>query len=126
MRTRIAFVTLALLGNVHAADLGPIVGAFKESKPLLDTRLRFEDVDQDPMSQEAEALTLRSRIGFETGKAWDTSLLAEGEFLWPLSTDYNSTTNGKAIYPIVADRAGFDRIHRTGAFGVHAFDRALA
>jgi len=106
-RSIVLAMTLAV-STVSAADLGPIVGAFKESKPLLDTRLRFEDVDQDPMAREAEALTLRSRIGFETGKAWDTALLAEGEFLWPLRTDYNSSTNGKTTYPIVADPESYE------------------
>ena len=100
---------LTLLGcTASAADFGPIGGAFKESKLLLDTRLRFEDVDQEPMRNDAEALTLRSRVGFETGKAWNTALLAEGEFLWPLSTDYNSTTNGKTTYPTVADPESYE------------------
>ena len=34
------------------------------------------------MANEAEALTLRARLGFETGKAWETALLVEGEFVW--------------------------------------------
>jgi len=106
---RSLLLAMTLIGGVaSAASLGPIDGAVKESKLLLDTRLRFEDVDQDPMAHEAEALTLRSRIGFETGKAWNTSLLAEGEFLWPLRTDYNSSTNGKTTYPIVADPESYE------------------
>jgi hypothetical protein len=79
------------------------MGAIAETKPIIDTRLRFEDVDQDPMAEQAEALTLRARLGFETGKAWATSLLAEGEFVWPLKDDYNSTTNGHTSYPTVPD-----------------------
>jgi hypothetical protein len=92
-----------LQGAVALADSGPLAGAIGESKLILDTRLRLEDVDQDPMTQDAEALTLRARLGFETGKAWNTSLLAEGEFVWPLKSDYNSTTNGNTQYPTVAD-----------------------
>ncbi|HKE96443.1 MAG TPA: hypothetical protein VKB34_19195, partial [Povalibacter sp.] len=72
------------------------------------TRLRFEDVDQDPMTNQAEALTLRARLGFETGKAWETSLLAEGEFVWPLDDSYNSTTNGNTTYPVVADPESYE------------------
>ena len=34
------------------------------------------------------ALTLRLRLGFETGKAWNTSLLVEGEAVMPLQDDY--------------------------------------
>lgn len=92
-----------LSGAVHADGFGPIGGAISETKPLVDARLRFEDVDQDPMIDEAQALTLRGRLGFETGKAWETALLAEGEFVWPLTSDYNSTTNGNTTYPVVAD-----------------------
>src|SRR5262245_50085397 len=98
----------ALQGAQALADLGPIGGAIGETKPIIDTRLRWEDVDQDPITKQAEALTLRARLGFETGKAWDTSLLAEGEFVWPLKSDYNSTTNGNTSYPTVADPESYE------------------
>lgn len=91
---------LVLSATAYADDFG---AAIRATRPIVDTRLRFEDVDQAPMSNQAEALTLRSRLGFETGKAWDTALLVEAELLWPLVTDYNSTTNGKSAYPTVAD-----------------------
>jgi hypothetical protein len=80
-------------------------------KPIIDLRLRSENVDQDGMSEDAHALTLRARLGFETGKAWNTSLLAEGDFLTPLDSHYNSTVNGKTAYPIVQD-AGTYEINR--------------
>ena len=100
---------ITLLGSAAVgADPGPVGSALRESKPLFDTRLRFEDVDQEPMAREADALTLRSRIGVETGKAWNTALLAEGEFLWPLGTGYNSTTNRKTLYPVVADPESYE------------------
>jgi hypothetical protein len=74
-----------------------------EVKPILDTRLRYEGVEQDGLPEAAEAMTLRARLGFETGKIAGTALLAEGEFVGPLVEDYNSTTNGNSAYPIVAD-----------------------
>lgn len=77
--------------------------ALSQTKLLLDTRMRYEGVDQEPLAEDAEAVTLRARLGFETGKVFNTALLAEGEFVWPMVTDYNSTTNGKTQYPIVAD-----------------------
>jgi hypothetical protein len=55
------------------------------------------------MANEADALTLRGRIGFETGRAWNTSLLAEADLMWPLEERYNSTVNRKTAYPVVAD-----------------------
>ncbi len=36
------------------------------------------------MAEDADALTLRARLGFETGKAWNTSFLAEGDLLTAL------------------------------------------
>lgn len=92
----------------HGEGLGPIRGAISEAKPIFDTRLRYEGVDQDPMANEAEALTLRTRLGFETGKAWETALLVEGELLWPLDSHYNSTTNGETQYPVVADPESYE------------------
>ncbi len=89
-------------------SMGALEGAISGTKLLFDTRMRYEGVDQDPMAEEAEALTVRARIGFETGKAWGTSLLAEGDLVWPLLTDYNSTTNGKTQYPIVADPEAYE------------------
>lgn len=88
---------------VNADGLDPVISAARESKPLLELRWRAEEVDQSGMSEEADAVTLRARAGFETGKAWNTSLLAEADLVWPLSTHYNSTVNGKTGYPIVAD-----------------------
>ena len=87
----------------NAAGLGPIGGAFGETKPIIDVRVRYENVDQTGIAQEADAGTVRARLGFETGKAWNTSLLAEGEFVEAFVSDYNSTVNGKTAYPVVAD-----------------------
>jgi len=89
--------------TAKADGLGPIQAAIGETKPILEARLRFEHVDQDPIPKDAEAATLRARLGFETGKAWGTALLAEGEFVWPLTSRYDSTVNGNSAYPVVAD-----------------------
>jgi hypothetical protein len=71
--------------------------------PIVDTRLRYETIDQDGFASDAEALTVRARLGFETRQVWHTSLLAEGEFVAALEDRYNSTTNGESAYPVVAD-----------------------
>src|SRR3954470_934985 len=84
----------------------PITGAIGETKPIFDSRVRYETVDQDPLAQDAEAETVRVRAGFETGKAWETSLLAEGEFVWDVGGDYRSDNAvlKNTTYPVVADR----------------------
>jgi hypothetical protein len=98
-----AFASLAATPRAQSEGLQPALNAAREWKPILDLRLRSESVDQAGLAEEADAITLRARLGFETGKAWNTSLLIEADLLWPLDSDYNSTVNGKTTYPIVAD-----------------------
>jgi hypothetical protein len=86
----------------------PVVGALGETKPLVDFRLRYEHVDQlaTPALTRANATTFRARIGFETGKAWNTALLAELDIVQPIRPDYRAdpavpTING--TYAVVVD-----------------------
>lgn len=90
-------------GPLRAEGIGPALSAIRESKPIIDLRLRSESVDQTGMAEDAEAVTLRARLGVETGKAWNTALLADTDLLWPIKDDYNSTLNGKTTLPVVAD-----------------------
>lgn len=105
-----AWAALAVLGSsgVSADGVAPLLTAVRSSKPLVDLRLRFENVEQDGLAEEADAVTIRARLGFETGKVWSTSLLAETELLWPLRDDYNSTTNGRTDLPVVNDPESYE------------------
>ena len=114
---RAAMLGAALLAGagpaVSLADgLQPLVNAIADSTPLLDLRLRSETVDQAGFADQADALTLRGRLGFETGEAWGTSLLAEADLMAPLDERYNSTINHETQYPVVADpqNYGLDRL----------------
>lgn len=96
-----------LLGAAAQAA-NPVSGALGETKPLIDVRLRYEMVDQlaAPVLRKADAWTMRARIGFETGRAWNTSLLVEGEAVAPLYHPHYREDNAVAIrtnYPVVAD-----------------------
>lgn len=71
-------------------------------KPLLDTRLRYESVDQAGIADKADAATIRMRAGVEA-KTGPFALLVEGEGTLALSEDYNSGLNGKATRPVVPD-----------------------
>ena len=109
-------------GEVRRSCLGALgialcATAGAEVKPILDTRLRYESVEQDGVTQNAEALTLRARLGFESGKVAGTALLAEGEFVRPIVEDYNSTTNSNGAYPVVADprSSEFNRLQITNS-----------
>lgn len=100
----LAVFTAALSANAQeVAEASPLVQALNAAKPILDTRLRLETVDQEDLPNTAEALTYRLRTGFETGKAYDTTVLVEFEHVGDLIGDYNSTINGKTAYPVIAD-----------------------
>ena len=71
-------------------------------KPLLDARLRYENVEQGGLAHDANALTLRLRPGIQISDgAW--SALVEGETTLVLDRHYNDGTNGRTTYPLVAD-----------------------
>jgi len=76
-------------------------------KPLIDARLRYENVDQDGIAKNADAVTLRARIGLEASTK-ELSFLIEGEGTYPILEHYNSNLNGKTQYPVVGDPANFE------------------
>ncbi|MBL8556208.1 MAG: hypothetical protein JNL41_18165 [Phenylobacterium sp.] len=90
-------------------------------KVILEMRLRNETVDQDGFRKDAEALTLRTRFGYETPAWHGFKALAEGENVTALVERYNSTTNGKVLYPGVSDPEGTElnraQVSWTGAEG---------
>jgi len=102
-----SFAALAACASyVHADEQQQSVdAALKATVPLVDVRLRYENVDQDGLPEDADALTLRARLGFETGKARNTSMLVEGSFVVPLQDDYRAdpALARNVRYPVVAD-----------------------
>lgn len=96
-RSRILWIALLAATAAFAAP-----AQAQQVKPLLDLRLRWEDVDQDGFSEDAHAVTLRVRTGMEaTFKDWD--VLAEGEGTLAFAENYDNGLTGKAGYPIVSD-----------------------
>ena len=77
--------------------------AIKASKLLVDFRLRYEGASFDNFDKDANALTYRARVGFETGAWADTKLLVEFDHVQSLVSDFNSTTNGYSQFPVIAD-----------------------
>lgn len=90
---------MAIASAAHAqANAGDVI---------IDTRLRYESVSQDGL-QDAEALTLRARLGYET-PAWHAfRLLGEVEGVTQLTDDFNDTVNGNTQYAVVADPEAFE------------------
>ncbi|MBN8530311.1 MAG: hypothetical protein J0L97_00405 [Alphaproteobacteria bacterium] len=112
-RNFLANLLLAITCLTSGASMATPVPAEEESaftkaltggKLLFDTRYRYELVDQDGLTRDANAHTLRTRLGYETGKFHDFAMLLEFEGIAGLGAErYNDTINGKTSYPIVAD-----------------------
>ena len=97
--------TLATSGSVTAAE--DIATLWREGKPILDLRYRFEHVDQDNALDHANAQTLRTRVGFQSGKWYGLSALLEVDNVSRLGKEaYNDTRNGQNQYAVVADPDG--------------------
>lgn len=86
-----------------AALAGPLSDAIAGAKPLLNARLRYETVDQDNRPEGAEAVTFRLRAGLETGPISNTVVGIEFEWVESINGEFNSTTNGRTQFPVVAD-----------------------
>ena len=82
----------------------PIIAAIKDGKLLLDVRYRFEYKSQDGFSEDAYANTIRTRLGFETAEIYNLKFLVEFENVASIGSDhFNSTTSGRAQFPVIAD-----------------------
>jgi len=81
-----------------------VVAAIKAGKPIIDVRYRFEWKDQQGFAQNAYANTIRTRLGYETGEYHNFKVLVEFENVASIGDDhFNSTTNGRAQFPVIAD-----------------------
>lgn len=100
-RLGIAAAVLGMAGGTSSAMAED--GLLDYVEPIVNARLRYEYVDQNGFSNDANAVTARARIGAQTKPIYGFSVLAEGEFTGGLTNDFNSTTNGRTAYPVVAD-----------------------
>lgn len=103
LSARAGLAALAVALAPGAALAGSTEGSF-----IFENRLRYETVDQDGFANEAEALTLRTRLGVEFPKLGEFQFLVEGENVTAFVEDYNSTVNGNVTYPVIADPANLE------------------
>lgn len=72
-----------------------------------EARYRYEFVDQDGpaiITDDAKAATLRTSVGFKTGKYQDFQALVEAQIVQNVgANDFNDTVNGQTNSPVVAD-----------------------
>lgn len=86
---------------------GPAAASTRSGEILFESRLRYEGVSQDGLD-DATALTLRTRLGWQSPERSGFRLLVEGESVVALVDDYNDTIHGPARYPVVADPEAFE------------------
>jgi hypothetical protein len=91
-----------VIGLTAACLSAPCFSAGITVKPLVDLRLRWENVDQDGIAKEADAVTLRARSGLEFTSG-DWKFLGEAEGTFGLVNNYFDGLNTKTQYPLVGD-----------------------
>ncbi|HEY9218803.1 MAG TPA: alginate export family protein [Phenylobacterium sp.] len=100
----LAGAALCILTGTAQAQETSLVDAIAAGKPILEIRPRYETVDQANFAREAEQLSVRTRLGWETGTWHDLKALIEFENVSDLAgEDYNSTLNGRVLYPVISD-----------------------
>ncbi len=82
------FLSLVLLGLLHAASVGAqegasppgtVLEAFAQGTPRLDLRYRFEFVADDAVELDAYASTMRTALGYQSARFRGLDLLLEAE-----------------------------------------------
>ena len=104
---RFALLPLALAAAcAHAEESTTLIDALTGGKVTIDSRVRAENVSDDAVVKDANALTWRNRVGYKTAPWYGFTLFAELEDVRALNEDYNSTANGRTQYATVADPEG--------------------
>lgn len=84
------------------AVAGPACAQTITLKPVAEARVRYENVDQDGIAKEADALTIRVRGGVQANSgSLSATVVAQGTLA--AIDDYYDGLNGVANRPIVAD-----------------------
>ncbi len=101
---KLAFISALLAAPISAHAGEALFDAIKAGKLSIDERYRYEYVDQDGIAEEANASTLRSRVGWKSGSFYGLTLGVEFEAVTNVFGDeFNNTINGKSQFPVVAD-----------------------
>src|SRR3989338_4007289 len=100
----LALLSLSVPLSAAAEDFSQL---FSGGKAIFDARYRYEHVDQDNALKHANAQTLRTRVGFQSGKWSGLSALVEADNVSRIGdAAYNETRNGQSEYSVVADPDG--------------------
>ena len=108
-QSRSLYLPLAVAIAVTAPNLSadPISHALTTGESYLETRYRYELVDQDDANDDARASTLRARLGYESGTVMGFSGLMEVDHITHVGPKLysDSPADGTSDRPVVADPA---------------------
>lgn len=90
---------LPLIGLVAAT---PATAQTLTLKPLIDARLRYEQVEQDGLTLDADAVTLRVRAGVQAGHG-PLTVIVEGQGNLAIVDDRFDGLSGSVARPLIAD-----------------------
>ncbi len=103
----------ALPVSSSAQEATDLLQAFRSGTPVVDFRLRGEQVESDALDDAAQALTLRTILGYRTAGLQGLSLYLEAEAVSaPLGDDRyanagaGALNNGVTGRPVIADPVG--------------------
>jgi hypothetical protein len=102
MKSYLKLLAFAGAGALGAAEPASLADALARGKVSLNARLRYEGVDQTGL-READALTLRTRVGFAPAPFHGWSFLIEAENIFAAEQDaysqagLNSGGSGRAV-----------------------------
>ena len=108
---KIALAAFAAL-SASSTGLAEFAEAVQETKPAIEIRYRYEAVDQEGIRKKARASTAKARLSWIMPAEQGFSVGLEGDYVFVFppgsAENFNSTENGRAEYPVVADPPGFD------------------
>ncbi|MBP8185597.1 MAG: hypothetical protein KAX95_06895, partial [Pseudomonas sp.] len=105
----LSVLSLAVCGTFSSVTMAAeeLANLVNHGKVTLDARYRYENVDQDNALNNANAQTLRTRIGVQSGKWYGLSGLVETDNVSRIGdASYNNTRNGQKDFSVVADPDG--------------------
>lgn len=97
----LAFTSVAVAQS-HVTPLS-FQQALESGKVSFNARLRHEHVDQTGLAEKADALTLRSRLGYTTAAYRGFQFMVEAENVVALVDDYADGVAPNPGYPVVGD-----------------------
>ncbi|ERP92031.1 hypothetical protein Q670_10455 [Alcanivorax sp. P2S70] len=93
--------TMGFSGTAHAED-DALITALKDGTPMVNMRLRYEEVDIEGVEDKGQALTLRTRLGYQSAKLHGFDVMGEFEDTRIVGQVDNYTPE-QAGYPVIAD-----------------------